>query len=44
MQITSGTTTAADVVWVLQKKSDGTGTLEVTGREVEDRIYESEEE
>ena len=40
VQNTSGTTTAADAVWVLQKKSDGTGTLEVTGREVEDRIYD----
>src|SRR5262249_31101682 len=36
---TSGTTAAADAVWVLLKKSDGTGTLNVTGREVEDRIY-----
>jgi hypothetical protein len=39
VQGTTGTTAAADAVWVLLKKSDGTGILNVTGREVEDRIY-----
>jgi hypothetical protein len=39
VQGTTGVTAAADAVWVLQKKSDGTAVLNVTGREVEDRIY-----
>ncbi|MGA7234736.1 MAG: AAA family ATPase [Bryobacteraceae bacterium] len=39
VQNTTGTTAATDAIWGLLRKSDGTGTLEVTGREVEERIY-----
>lgn len=40
IQGTSGTTAAADAVWVLQRTPEGNATLSVTGREVENNVYE----
>jgi hypothetical protein len=39
IQGTTGTTAAADAIWVVEKKADGTGVLHVTGREVEDKVF-----
>jgi hypothetical protein len=39
IQGTSGTTAAADAVWVLQRTPDGAATLSVTGREVETNVF-----
>jgi hypothetical protein len=39
IQGTSGTTAAADAVWVLQRTPDGKATLSVTGREVPNNVF-----
>lgn len=39
IQGTTGTTAAADAVWVIQRAMDGTATLSVVGREVETNIF-----
>ena len=39
IQGTSGTTAAADAVWVLQRTPDGKATLSVTGREVPENVF-----
>lgn len=39
IQGTTGTTAAADAIWVVEKKADGTGLLNVTGREVQEKVF-----
>lgn len=39
IQGTSGTTAAADAVWVLQRTPDGKATLSVTGRDVPSNVF-----
>lgn len=39
IQGTTGTTAAADAVWVLQRTPEGTATLSVIGREVEGAVF-----
>lgn len=39
IQGTTGTTAAADAVWVIQRTPDGLGTLSVVGREIETNVF-----